>query len=96
MYVCVHAAKLKKQAREASETKPEEGEREEEEREREREKEKGKQWVLKRMKQERDYKRRRRKYRAKNAHITRRTPAQVYTCTCTVHQGWPNAAPAML
>lgn len=34
---------------------------------------------LKQLKEQRDYKRRRQSYRAKNVHITRRTPVQVGT-----------------
>ena len=37
----------------------------------------GKKSYLQLMKEERDYRRRRQKYRARNVHITRRTPAEV-------------------
>ena len=37
----------------------------------------GRESALNQMKRERDYRRRRQKYRARNVHITRRTPAQV-------------------
>ena len=55
-------AKLKQQAKEESE-KSEGG--------------RGGRVSLHQMKKERDYRRRRQKYRARNVHITRRTPAQV-------------------
>lgn len=65
-YNVVSLAKLKQQAREKSEMDAKEGE------------EGGRGRVsLYQMKKERDYRRRRQKYRARNVHITRRTPAQV-------------------
>lgn len=64
-----HTAKLKQQAREETERMANEGERERGGG--------GKESILHQMKRERDYRRRRQKYRARNVHITRRTPAQV-------------------
>ena len=65
-----HAAKLKRQAREESERTASEVSGE---------KVKGREMNLHQLKRERDYRRRRQKYRARNVHITRRTPAQVNT-----------------
>ena len=59
----LYIAKLKQQAKEESE-KSEGG--------------RGGKVSLHQMKKERDYRRRRQTYRARNVHITRRTPAQVY------------------
>jgi U11/U12 small nuclear ribonucleoprotein SNRNP48 len=63
-------AKLKQQAREESERVASEGGVKEGEG-------RGRESALNQMKRERDYRRRRQKYRARNVHITRRTPAQV-------------------
>ena len=65
----LYIAKLKQQAKEESE-KSEGG--------------RGGKVSLHQMKKERDYRRRRQTYRARNVHITRRTPAQVYIDICTV------------
>ena len=61
-------AKLKQKAREESEVSAGEGGRG-----------RAREASLYQLKKERDYKRRRQKYRAQNVHITHRTPAQVYT-----------------
>ena len=66
-FVWFSLAKLKQQAKEESEKAGVgEGGR-------------GERVSLHQMKRERDYRRRRQKYRARNVHITRRTPAQVDT-----------------
>ena len=62
----LYVAKLKQRAMEESEGLASEGKRV-----------RGRETNLYQMKRERDYKRRRQKYRARNVHITRRTPAQV-------------------
>ena len=37
--------------------------------------------LLEQLKRKRDYRRRRQAYRARNVHITRRTPKEVWMCT---------------